>query len=167
MNVNQVIDIVSQSGDCVLLRLATSLGLSWQEAQHAWSLEVAHVLELSQSWHRQLPSCRQGDRAEAGVGSWVGELGGGGGHSWEGVGGVAQLGVGGGRHDQQVPQRPGQALALGQVDRQHDLLGLRLLALHHLVVDLMEVDLTNSLHRVLYGEGHKAKSSRFVRAFIL
>ena len=60
----------------------------------------------------------------------MGELGGGGGHSWEGVGGVAQLGVGGGRHDQQVPQRPGQALALGQVDRQHDLLGLRLLALN-------------------------------------
>ena len=88
----------------------------------------------------------------------MGQLGGGGGHSWEGVGGVAQLGVGGGRHDQQVPQRPRQALALGQVDRQHDLLGLRLLALHHLVVDLVEVDLAHSLHRVLAAEGHKAEA---------
>ena len=84
----------------------------------------------------------------------------------EGVGGVSQLRAAR-RHDEQVTQGPGEALPLGNVDREHDLLGLSLLALHHLVVDLMEVDLTNSLHCVLYGEGHKAKSPMSVGLFVV
>ena len=84
----------------------------------------------------------------------------------EGVGGVPQLGGAGG-HDQEVTQGPGQTLPLGDVDREHDLLGLGLLALHHLVVDLMEVDLAHPLHRVLYGEGHKAESPMSVGLFVV
>ena len=84
----------------------------------------------------------------------------------ERVGGVSQLGAAG-RHDQEVPQGPGQALPLGNVDGEHDLLGLGLLALHHLVVDLMEVDLAHSLHRVLNGESHKAKSPMSVGLFVV
>ena len=53
---------------------------------------------------------------------------------------------------------PGDGLPLCGVHRQHHLLRLGLLALHHLVVDLVEVDLADSLYSVLAGESHKSKA---------
>ena len=133
LDVYQVIDIVAQA------RRPHTAALLSRQHQHAWGEEGGprgrggrrrHVQRGLEGLHH-----REGEGGRHhGLLLQLVELRGGGagrqtaGHRRQGVGRVPQLGLGG--HHEELSQGPAHTLPLGDVDGQHDLLGLGLLALH-------------------------------------